>query len=224
MATRVGLTFRFETKATPYVRALEAAGLAPVAIVPDAPRGLEGLAGLVVSGGTDLDPGMYGHVRHAETEDPDIPRDTLESNLLRQALDADIPVLAICRGMQLFNVVCGGTLCQHVETLATHRPPRPPENELYRTAHTVDLVAGSRLREIIGAGSKQVNSRHHQSIDRLAAGLTVSARAADGVIEGIELPHRRFAVGVQWHPEDRVFTDVTDLRLFEAFAAAVNSR
>ncbi|MFN7919886.1 MAG: gamma-glutamyl-gamma-aminobutyrate hydrolase family protein [Bryobacteraceae bacterium] len=218
MATRAALTFRLETKAVPYVRALEAAGIVPIPITPGAPGGLEGLGGLVISGGTDLDPALYGQPRHAETEDPDTARDELELALLRAALDADLPVLAICRGMQLFNVALSGTLTQHVETISTHRPPRPPENELYRTAHDIAIVPGSRLHGITGVERKDVNSRHHQAVDRVAPGLFVSARANDGVVEAVELPTRRFALAVQWHPEDRIATDPTDLALFRAFA------
>jgi putative glutamine amidotransferase len=212
MAIRVGLTYRFEAKAGPYLRALREAGLDPVSITPDCRRGLDGLAGLVLSGGTDLDPGLYGQTRHPNTQQPDRERDELERELVLQALHGDLPVLAICRGMQLFNIVHGGTLHQDVDGHSA--------KEL--GAHHVQVMPGTMLATITGGGPKEVNSRHHQTVDRLGNGLIVSAQAtADGTIEAIERPDRRFALAVQWHPEDRIDSDELDRRLFLAYAAAV---
>jgi gamma-glutamyl-gamma-aminobutyrate hydrolase PuuD len=213
MATRVGVTYRFEDKAQPYLNALRAAGLDPVSLVPGQSASLAGLDGLCLSGGTDIAPSRYGARVHPETEDPDTERDALESALLEQALARDLPVLAICRGAQLLNVVLGGTLVQHLETVDKHR-----------AAHTVAIEGGTLLASAIGAGRKEVNSRHHQAVDAVGRGLTVAARADDGVVEAIEFRGRRFVLGVQWHPEDRINHDPRDLDLFRALAAAAHAR
>jgi len=215
MPARVGVTYRFEKKVVPYERALRQAGLEPVRIRPDRPVKLEEVDALLITGGTDVDPARYGQAAHPETDAPDRERDQMEAELLSRALDRDMPVLAICRGMHLFNVLQGGSLRQHIENVATHRV-RPPQPEL--TAHTVCVEPGTKLAAIIGAGEREVNSRHHQAVDKVGGGLRVAARAADGTIEAIERDDKRFALAVQWHPEDRVFTSESDRKLFEAFA------
>jgi putative glutamine amidotransferase len=140
--------------------------------------------------------------------DPD--RDSLEIILLREALERDLPVLAICRGLQLLNVALGGTLAQHVEG---HRYPEQPD------VHPITIASHSRLRSILKVDEFVVNSRHHQCVYRVASGLMVVARAPDNVVEALELPGKRFVLAVQWHPEDR--TGGPDARLFEAFREAV---
>jgi len=221
---RVGVTFRNPDKAIPYEQALRAVGVEPVPITPENPRELDGLDGLIVTGGTDLDPALYGQPRQAETEDPDRPRDELELRLIREALDRDLPLLGICRGCQLLNVLHGGTLVQHLAESETHRV-RPGDSSLRgEPVHPVRVEPGTRLASILGAVEHGVNSRHHQAVDRIGPGLVVSARAPDGVIEGLERPDKRFAVGVQWHPEDSATTDRVNIQLFDAFARAVNER
>ena len=220
---RVGVTFSNPAKVMPYEAALRSAGLEPVAISPENPRGLEGLDGLVVSGGTDLDPELYHQPRHPETEEPNRQRDEMEWRLLAEALKLDMPVLGICRGCQLMNVLHGGTLIQHLPETPTHRV-RPPETELGAPTHAVRVEPGSRLAAALGATDHQVNSRHHQAVDKVGEGLRVTARAPDGIVEGLERPDRRFAVAVQWHPENSVAHDEVNRRLFEAFAQAVNGR
>ena len=192
------------------------AGLEPVRITPADPRqSITGLDALLVSGGTDINPKYYGKPAHRRTQrDLDDARDEMEMLLLQQSLRQNLPTLAICRGLQMFNVVHGGTLVQHVATAATHR------SRLLQ-AHKVIVAPGTKLAAILGNDAHSVNSRHHQAVSRVGRGLVVSARADDGVIEGLERPDRRFAVAVQWHPEDRVALDARDRRLFEAFAAAV---
>lgn len=202
------VTFRNEKKIAPYADALRSAGIEPALVTPEA--GIESLGGmgLVLTGGTDLDPGLYGAAKIEAADEPDRERDAMEQRLLREALEKDLPVLAICRGMQLFNVThAGGSL---VQDMAGHR--------LANAMHDVSIEAGTRLAEIFGAGSRAVNSRHHQAVERVGKGLVVSARAADGVIEGLERSDRRFAVAVQWHPEDLM---PQDRRLFEAFGEAL---
>lgn len=144
--------------------------------------------GLVLTGGTDVDPARYGAPTCATTPPLDPARDAVELALLAAALERDVPVLAICRGLQLVNVARGGTLHAH---LADHHPASG--------RHDVAIERGSVLGELHGA-TAVVNSLHHQSVDRLGADLVVTAQAPDGVVEGVELPGTRL-LGVQWHPE-----------------------
>ncbi len=214
MIRRAALTYRVLKKAEPYADALSAAGIEPVLVSPDAPRALDGL-GLVLSGGTDLNPSLYGATAQAENEDPDDPRDALECKLLAEALDRDLPVLAICRGLQLFNVAHGGTLVQHLPNVDLHAVR---DGDPAQPVHDVEILPGTRLAAILGCGIHVVNSRHHQAAARRGAGLRISARSVgDGVIEGLEREDRRFAVAVQWHPEDQARQDAEQRKLFEAF-------
>lgn len=213
MGKRAGLTYRLETKAAPYVAALRRAGFEIVPITPEIPAGLEGLDALVVSGGTDIEPTRFGQLAHPQTGEPDVDRDELEARLLGEALAADLPVLCICRGMQMLNIVRGGNLNQHVQE-------HPRTKGYDEDVHEVRVQPGSKLAEIAGCESKQVNSRHHQAVDRLGEGLRASAHAPDGIVEAIELPEARFVVGVQWHPEDRVARDGADASLFSSLLRA----
>ena len=216
---KAALTFRYPHKAEPYAEALRQAGIEPVLISSGQPLSLAGLQGLMLSGGTDLNPARYGAPPHPGNETPDDARDELETSLLREALAANLPVLAICRGMQLFNVAQGGTLIQDLENSAVHQvhgsDPGLP-------AHQILVEPDTRLAAILGAGAHAVNSRHHQAVERVGAGLRVTARSTpDGVIEALERSDRRFALAVQWHPEDQALRDATQMKLFEAFAAAL---
>jgi putative glutamine amidotransferase len=219
MGKRAALTFRYDKKAIPYEEALRAAGIEPVPFKPGAciPK-LDGVAGLVLSGGTDLNPHCYDAVRDPKTGDPDDERDRMELQLLKEAISADLPVLAICRGMQLFNIFHeGGTLAQHIEG------HQVASEDASAAVHTVEQVDGSHLARILGNGPVPVNSRHHQAVDRVGRGLCVTSRASDAVIEGLERPDLRFAIAVQWHPEDQVRRFPVQLQLFEAFARALQS-
>src|SRR5437588_28228 len=206
---RAGVTYRFEDEVGRYESALREVGVQPVRISPGDPRSLDELDGLLLTGGTDVNPALYGDQRHPKTEDPDDPLDALEMGLLRDALSAGKPVLAICRGMQLFNVFHGGTLIQHLDS---HDSPD--------AIHNIQIVPNSRLAAIIGEGEHAVNSRHHQAVARVGGGLIVSARSSDGVIEALEHPGHAFAVAVQWHPEDRILASDVDRKLFQAFASS----
>lgn len=210
---RVGVTYRRLDKLRAYVEAVEKAGMEAVPIHPDDPLPLDGLDGLLLSGGTDLNPQMYGADPHPASEAPDNSRDALERRLLQDALQRDLPVLCICRGMQLFNVIHGGTLIQDMEG---HRIPDVSE------AHSVDVSPGTKLAEVLDAGAHPVNSRHHQVIGELGQGLCVSATSPDGQIEAIERSDKRFAVAVQWHPEELVNDQEEAKRLFAAFAQAAS--
>jgi gamma-glutamyl-gamma-aminobutyrate hydrolase PuuD len=195
-----------EPKRDPYRKALDAASIQPVENVTT----VAGLDGLVLAGGPDVDPALYGAPRRPETGQPDRDRDSLESTLLREALDRDLPILAICRGLQLLNAALGGTLVQHIDG---HRCPERQE------VHPITIASHSRLKSILEADEYLVNSRHHQCVDQVANGLIVVARAPDQVVEALELPGKLFVLAVQWHPEDR--TDGPDAKLFEAFRAAI---
>jgi putative glutamine amidotransferase len=219
MTPRAGLTFHYPHKAVPYAEALRQAGIEPVLISPGDSRALAGLQGLLLSGGVDLNPARYGAAPGPASETPDDERDQTEARLLNEALAADLPVLAICRGMQLFNVAHGGTLIQDLENSAVHvvysDDPGLP-------AHEILVEPGSRLAAIMGEGAHAVNSRHHQAVERVGTGLRVTAKSTpDGVIEALERGDHRFAVAVQWHPEDQVQRDAGQRKLFEAFGAAM---
>lgn len=180
-----------------YTVSVERAGGLPVVVPPVEGSGelLDALDGLVFTGGSDLDPALYGQRAHPETTGVHRHRDRAELALIREALRRDMPVLGICRGMQLLNVALGGDLHQHLAS-ATHKGP--PGRY---TFHDVTVDAGTRLAEMLGAGTR-THSCHHQAPDRLGDGLRPSAHAEDGTVEAIELPQARFAVGVLWHPEE----------------------
>jgi putative glutamine amidotransferase len=166
----------------------------------DAHALLDRLDGLLFSGGPDLDPATYGQPRHPLLG-PDVDRvaDDYELGLLAAASERDVPVLAICRGLQALNVTRGGTLHQHLpdRTELPHRQTAPP----HEPTHVVTVAAGSPLHRLAGRRRLRVNSFHHQAADRLGAGLEVIARAADGTVEALHDPAARFCLGVQWHAE-----------------------
>ncbi len=215
MANRVCVTYGDAARLEPYLAALRGAGLDPVPVGPKESISLNDVAGLVITGGGDIDPARYQEPKHRTTKYINKDRDGLEERLLHEALAADLPVLAICRGLQMLNVAQGGTLIQDLPAEPSHRMQGKAD------AHEVKIESGSRLRSILDTDACTVNSRHHQATGRLGAGLKVSATSPDGVVEGIEVPGKRFAIAVQWHPEDRVNTHEPDRRLFEAFARAV---
>jgi putative glutamine amidotransferase len=216
---RVLVSFRDASRAEPYFAALRAAGLDPVGCTPGAHAGIHGVKGMLLTGGGDVVPEYYGQDPRPELDGTDRERDAFELGLLTMADAANIPTLAICRGMQLLNVHRGGTLVQHLPQSARHRSTDTPKPQ---PVHAVRVEAGSTLANILGAEQVQVNSRHHQAIDHLGTGLTVTARGADdGVIEAVEDPARCFLIGVQWHPEDQAPQDQVQRRIFEAFARAL---
>lgn len=187
------------------------------------------LDGLLLPGGVDVDPVHYGQARQPELGEVNDALDEAELLLTRWALGDDRPLLGICRGIQLLNVAAGGSLYQDLPTqlpgVLQHRfsAPEYPRDHL---GHPVQVRADSRLAEALGSAKglggfeMQVNSRHHQAIKDVAPGFVVTARAPDGVIEGIERPDARFCIGVQWHPESMAASDPQMLALFEAFVRA----
>ena len=181
---------------------------------------LRRIDGLLLSGGGDVDPALYGEDRLPLCGPIDPLRDRMEFSLCRRALDAGLPILAICRGVQVLNCVLGGTLYQDIAA-QFGRAIRHPCHETPRDGvHEVKLTAGTRLRAIAGLDRLTVNSRHHQAVKALGRGLIVSARAEDGLIEGVELPGEKFAVGVQWHPESMSDRRKEAQALFLAFSEA----
>lgn len=180
-------------------------------------------AGLVLPGGIDVDPARYDEARHPTVTDVDAARDEYEIALVRAALAADLPVLAICRGLQVMNVAAGGSLIQDVPSqvgsAVSHQIADPKD----AVAHDVSLSPKSLLEQLMGraavGGRLPVNSRHHQAVGRVAGGFVVTSLAPDGVIEALERPHARFCLGVQWHPENFVESG-TFLPLFAGLLAA----
>ena len=223
MSARVAVSCGKKEQAARYADALRAVGLETELLAPPDQRPLAEIPvhGLLLTGGTDVDPALYKQERAPESDEPDRPRDAMEKRLLEEALRRDLPVLAICRGMQLMNVVLKGSLMQHHENQEVHRV-RTPEDPS-RPAHEVFVRPGTRLAGILGPGACLVNSRHHQAIDRIPPDLMVSACAADGIVEGLERENSTFVVGVQWHPEDQAEKDDRQRKLFEAFAKAVTA-
>lgn len=185
-----------------YVRAIAGAGGRPVLLPPLAeagPETLDALDGVVFSGGSDLDPKLYGQEPHHETKIIRPERDEGECHLIAATLEREIPVLAICRGLELLNIACGGTLEQHLPDRTTDVQHRAELGEF--VTHEVAIKPDSKLGEILGT-SVEVKSRHHQAPDALGEGLVDVAWAPDETIEGIEMPSKRFVLGVIWHPEE----------------------
>lgn len=225
-----------------YFDAIRRAGGIPVPLAPGDPSEMEiyldphsngaGVAagegtldGLCLAGGGDPDPALYGQARRPACEDPEPERDAMEMALLRRVRSGRLPILAICRGIQILNVAWGGTLIQDIErerpgSLAHGHVKGAPRSRL---AHEIRIEEGSRLRALLGAAVHPVNSLHHQALDRLAPGLRVSARAEDGIVEAVELQPpadgERFLIGVQFHPED-LTEHAAIVRLFDAFVEA----
>jgi putative glutamine amidotransferase len=182
---------------------------------------LDRIDGLIVTGGAfDVDPALFGDATKHSTVTTKDRRTAFEFAITRGAIDRDMPVLGICGGQQLLNVVLGGTLIQHIpdelpDALAHEQPN--PRNE---PGHLVRVAPGTLLHRITGAAEMHVNSAHHQAVKQPAPGTVVDAVAPDGVIEGIELPGRRFCLGVQWHPEFAI--DPGDAKIVAAFIDAAS--
>lgn len=203
----------------PYFEALRAVGVGLVAVTgKPLPKDC---SGLLLMGGSDVNPALYGEARETETEESDDIRDALECALIEEVLERDLPLLAICRGLQILNVQHGGTLIQHLPSTARHR--RSTEDR-GTPVHQVGIVPATTLAAIEGEPlTLDVNSRHHQAIKRLGDRLHISARDSEDptVIEAVERPDKPFVVGVQWHPENMSAADERQARLFQAFAAAL---
>jgi putative glutamine amidotransferase len=172
--------------------------LPPDDVVAESPDELlDMLDALILAGGSDIDPASYGAKPHPETRGTRPERDRFEIALGTRALERDMPVLGICRGLEMLNVIQGGTLNQHLSGLELHR-----HTPGVFTDHRVRLEPGSLAERIVGAEHTEVKSAHHQGVEELGEGVRASGYADDGVVEAIELPDRSFAAGVLWHPEE----------------------
>jgi putative glutamine amidotransferase len=203
-----------------YTRSVHDAGGVPLVLPPfeDNVELLDLLDGLIFSGGPDIGPETYGREPHLETTPVWPHRDRAELALMRGALDRGVPVLGICRGMQLLNVARGGTLEQHLADVLEDASPHKSAPGTF-ARHPVDIEAGTHLSSIL-PHAPGAHSCHHQAPEQIGEGLTVSARATDGVVEGLELAGHPFAVGVLWHPEE----DPEDgAALFRALVAAAGT-
>jgi|SRR5579872_5389013 len=183
------------------------------------------LDGVFITGGVDVDPSHYGESKSPLCGDTDPDRDAVEIGLLRHALKQNLPILAVCRGIQILNVACGGTLYQDV----TSQVPSAMKHDYFPTrekpcrkflAHDIVVKPNSRLGRILGNDVVQVNSMHHQAIKDLAPNLTPTAHAADGIIEAVESTDERYLIAVQWHPEELTESHPGMARLFSSFAEA----
>ncbi|MGV3517571.1 gamma-glutamyl-gamma-aminobutyrate hydrolase family protein [Luteitalea sp.] len=209
-----------------YLRSLEAVGLDVESVPPDGDVGvaLQGIDGVVLAGGYDVDPALYGETMHPACTLADASRDAFEIDLARRCLRDGLPLLAICRGMQVLNVAAGGSLIQDLPSQVPVAIPHAVDDTLTTLAHGLDVVDGTLLSRALGAGMPtQVNSRHHQAAKVIGQGLVVSAHATDGIVEALEAPDSPFCVGVQWHPENFWRTGEF-LPLFRLFAMACQNR
>ena len=204
-----------------YTDAIERTGgfavvLPPVPLTADqAAERLATFAGLLLTGGADVNPELYGEAPHPETYGVDAVVDEFELALVTAALDVDLPVLAICRGLQVLNVALGGSLDQHIagrDTGVAHGVPG-----VAGALHEVGVDGGTRLAKALGVDRAQCMSHHHQAVARLGRGVTVTSQADDGVVEGLEVDGATWAVAVQWHPEETAQADPVQQRLFDAF-------
>jgi putative glutamine amidotransferase len=217
-----------------YVRVLAAAGalpwLIPLLEGDEATLRLtyESLDAVFLTGGVDVDPGQYGEDRHERCDRSDPARDWAEILLVRWALQDRKPVLGVCRGIQVINVACGGSLYQHLadqlpDSIKHDYFPTPADPARDYLAHTIRVDAASRLGYLLGDREVRVNSMHHQGIKRLAGGLRASAYAPDGLIEGVEGASGHYLVAVQWHPEELADAHVPHRRLFTDFIDAAGA-
>lgn len=215
----------------PNAQAIARAGGLPVFI----PTGLdevtlralyERLDAVLLPGGPDLDPIYYGAERHPRTIEIDDRRDLLELTVTRWAVQDDLPVFGICRGMQVLNVALGGTLVQDIpsEVKSPLSHDIPPDLPRSTRIHEITIDGHSRLARILGTTRIAVNSLHHQSVEQPAPGVQVTAHAPDGVVEALESPDHHFVMSVQWHPEDLYEGDEAMMRLFTAFVQAARER
>jgi putative glutamine amidotransferase len=191
-------------------------------LAADDPNLLDDVSGLILPGGGDIDPAAYGRARHPRTHNVSVVRDRFELAVLQVALDRDLPVLAICRGMQLLNVGLGGTLEQHLGD----RPGRLPHDRdrpRAEAAHKVRVVPDSVLAGVLGTTELAVNSHHHQGLERVADELTEVGWAEDGVLEAVEARARSCVIAVQWHPEVMAPVDRTQAAIFGYFLDAARS-
>jgi putative glutamine amidotransferase len=210
-----------------YVRAVLAVGGVPILLVPElSPEETIDLFGecdaLLLTGGEDVDPACYGAECHPKLGTVDRRRDANELALVADARARDLPILGICRGIQLLNVAFGGSLIQDIPSQRPSAINHDPATPRDAAAHGIEITDGSRLGQLLETTALEANSFHHQAVDRVGTGLVVTATAPDGMIEGLESSDPlEWIVAVQWHPEElAITTDAIDRRLFAAMVAA----
>lgn len=204
-----------------YVDALRRAGATPVIIPPDAQAAIDlidVLDGIVLAGGSDCDPSVYGQECHPTVVPMDERRQSHDLALARLARAHGVPALGICLGMQMMNIAAGGTLIQDIPSQLASEVSHAAEGET-RTRHDVRIVEGTRLAWILAQRELNVNSSHHQAVGEIGGSLRAAAHALDGVVEAIEDPHHPFYLGLQWHPEDMKSEASADA-VFATFVAA----
>jgi putative glutamine amidotransferase len=207
-----------------YVNATRSAGMAPLVLPPIAPSELEpildAVCGVIITGGEDVNPAEYGAAPHPAAGPPHAERDACELGVAKLAKARGLPTLAICRGIQIVNVALGGTLVQDIPTEKPSKINHDRSKERATRLHAVSIERGSKLAAAVGESEISVNSSHHQSIDKLAPGLRLTAQAPDGIVEGVEWSGSDWwMLGVQWHPEELVDdAKAWDRGLFSAFA------
>lgn len=213
-----------------YIRAVDEAGGVPVLLPPLADPVSRAairarLDGLLLTGGGDLDPALYGEERIPECGEIEAERDEPELDIARWALDSGVPLLGVCRGMQLLNVLRGGTLYQDITAQRPHSPrhDRTDHPRVWR-AHDISINPTSRLAGILGTTHQVVNSLHHQAVNRVGDGIEIIGWSEDGIAEAMEIPGVPFAIAVQYHPEELVADDEASRRLFAAFVQAAAAR
>jgi putative glutamine amidotransferase len=201
-----------------YVDSIRRAGGIPVLLPPGEPRldeWLQAIDAMILPGGGDLSPGLYGGHEHNKIYMIDADRDRDELAVARHVVDSGLPTLAICRGMQVLNVAFGGNLIEHLpETIGKSMPHRGANRG--PVPHTVAIAPGSRLADVMGTTAAEPISMHHQAVRRVAEGFDVVAHAPDGTIEAMEMPGHPWLLAVQWHPELSAADDPTQQRLFDA--------
>jgi putative glutamine amidotransferase len=222
MKPRIGITPC--SRIDDYVASVERAGGQPAVLSndDDPVAVLETIDGLLLTGGLDVDPRFYGEAPHATTATAP-ERDRFEIPLTRAAIARDVPLLAICRGVQVLNVAAGGSLIQDIPSAIPSTLDHAIDTPKNHPAHNVRVTAGTRLFELLGAEQRTVNSRHHQAVADVASEFVVSAVSADGVVEAIEKPDANYCIGVQWHPEN-FWTTGEFSSLFDSFVQAARHR
>jgi putative glutamine amidotransferase len=214
-----------------YIKAVQAAGGVPLLLTPHFTPEVQAalwqrLDGLVLTGGGDIEPARFGQARHPTVDDVSPARDDLELGLTRRAVADAVPLFAICRGMQVLNVALGGTLVQDIPSERPGALGHSQKAPRHEATHPVKVMGeGTRLGRVLGALEVEVNSMHHQAIERPGDGLREVAWAPDGIVEGLEMPdEERFVLGVQWHPEELVGHDQAARNLFAAIVDAARRR
>ena len=216
MSKKVLVVYRELCEVEPYAKAVSAVDLEPALVEAGTRVSLADYSALLLTGGSDVNPALYGEAIAPDTDPPDDERDEMEGALIDECIQRDVPVLAICRGLQILNVHLGGSLTQHLDAGRGHQV-RTPDRSI--PAHLINIETGTLLSAIAGQAQWQVNSRHHQAAVRIGAGLRVCGRhAVDGTVEALEKPDQRFMLAVQWHPEDQALTNEHQLKLFRSFA------